>query len=646
MPASSAASLALAARLRTLDDAALARLIRDRALPPAGLRDVFDLAEALLDPVSIDRALSALPRPTLAALAAPAESNDDEALTPALDALLADRVGTEVLVPAAVTAVLADWPARGLPDAAALAQGAPAPMLAVVDAAALASERQSIDRAAAERAFGVATEAAEALRSLEAEPARLLSRGGLALPELKRFAAVTGSALGEVPALVALLEHAALVTAGGGTLRASTRGTAALALGPAGRWQTLARGWRAALPAPLAALLAARVAGAGALGMSGLLDWLYPAADAALRERLRLLSALAERLGLLVDDRASILVRTLLGAEGAASVERAEGANDGVAAAAAALAPLLPPEVDRVYVQHDLTVVSPGPLAAAVDARLRRMADVESTGLAGRYRITADSVARAIAAGESAESLLAFVDGCSLTGVPQPLRYLIEETAKRYGAVRVEELDPATQSTLGARTAVRSADAVLLESIAVDRATASLGLRRVDESTLLSRLAPEVVLANLIDARYPAAGARRAGPGDGQADAGDRVNAADPADAADPIGAAGLPAVAESEPGAGLDPVPESEAVRAAVARIRQSMSVDGDDAGVTRQWQLALRGKIGLRATVRLPDGSERVFDLEPTGVGAGRVRGRDRIADVERTLPVASITALEPLD
>jgi hypothetical protein len=629
MPASSAASLALAARLRTLDDAALARLIRDRALPPAGLRDVFDLAEALLDPASIDRALSALPRPTLAALAAPAGPHDDDAVRPARDTLLADSVGTELLVPTAVTAVLADWPARGLPDAAALALGAPAPMLAVVDAAALASERQSIDRAAAERAFGVATEAAEALRSLESEPARLLSRGGLALPELKRLAAVTGCALAEVPALVALLEHAALVTAAGdGALRASARGTAALALGPAGRWQALALGWRAALPEPLAALLAARVAGSSALGLPALLDWLYPAADAALRERLRLLGALAERLGLLVDDRASILGRMLLG-EG-------DPASAGTRAAQA-LAPLLPPEVDRVYVQHDLTVVSPGPLAAAVDARLRRMADVESTGLAGRYRITADSVARAVAAGESAESLLAFIDGCSLTGVPQPLRYLIEETAKRYGAVRVEELDPATQSTLGARTAVRSADPVLLESIAVDRATASLGLRRVDESTLLSRLAPEVVLANLVDARYPAAGARREAPGDGRADAVDPV---------DPVDAAERPAGAEPAPGPGLEAAPESEAVRAAVARIRQSMSVDGDDAGVTRQWQLALRGKIGLRATVRLPDGSERVFDLEPTGVGAGRVRGRDRIADVERTLPVASITALEPLD
>ena len=72
----------------------------------------------------------------------------------------------------------------------------------------------------------------------------------------------------------------------------------------------------------------------------------------------------------------------------------------------------------------------------------------------------------------------------------------------------------------------------------------------------------------------------------------------------------------------------------------------DGDSAWVARQWELALRGKLSLRATVRLPDGSERSFDLEPTGIAAGRVRGRDKAADIERTLPVSSITALEPLE
>ena len=88
--------------------------------------------------------------------------------------------------------------------------------------------------------------------------------------------------------------------------------------------------------------------------------------------------------------------------------------------------------------------------------------------------------------------------------------------------------------------------------------------------------------------------------------------------------------------------------VAAAVARIRSgsTVGIDGDSAWVARQWELALRSKLSLRATVRLPDGSERSFDLEPTGIAAGRVRGRDKTADIERTLPVSSITALEPLE
>ena len=62
MPATSAASLALAARLRDLDDAVVARVIRERAIAPGSLRDVFDLAEALLDPAALALALSGLTR--------------------------------------------------------------------------------------------------------------------------------------------------------------------------------------------------------------------------------------------------------------------------------------------------------------------------------------------------------------------------------------------------------------------------------------------------------------------------------------------------------------------------------------------------------------------------------------------------------
>ena len=68
MPATSSASLALAARLRDLDDASVTRIIRERSISPTSLRDIFDLAEALLDPAAIGIALARQTRPTLAAL--------------------------------------------------------------------------------------------------------------------------------------------------------------------------------------------------------------------------------------------------------------------------------------------------------------------------------------------------------------------------------------------------------------------------------------------------------------------------------------------------------------------------------------------------------------------------------------------------
>jgi hypothetical protein len=48
----------------------------------------------------------------------------------------------------------------------------------------------------------------------------------------------------------------------------------------------------------------------------------------------------------------------------------------------------------------------------------------------------------------------------------------------------------------------------------------------------------------------------------------------------------------------------------------------------------------------VRLPDGTEREFTIEATGLGGGRLRGLDRTVDVERTLPVSSISGIRPSD
>jgi hypothetical protein len=619
MPATSAASLALAARLRDLDDAVVARVIRERAISPASLRDVFDLAEALLDPAALALALSGLTRRTLAALATAAEyaegatpaelatrlerAPDDvlHDLDAAMDALLCDRTDTHVIVWPAVAAELAAWPARGLPSADALRSESAPPTLTVVDDA----DRRFLDRGAAERAFTTTTAVTEVVLALGDAPGRLLARGGLSLPDAKRLAAAAGCELDEVPVLTDLAALAGLVEDDAGVTRSTEVGDAWRRATLAERWAALAEAWRSALPPELVTLLGERADSRWGSGLVDFVEWLYPAGGEQLLARLMRRGVQADRLGLAVDGRPSSFGRALV--------------TSGASVAAGVLTPLVPAEVSQVYVQHDLTIVSPGPLAGAIDERLRRVAEVESSGLAGRYRITAESVTRAIAMGESAEGLTEFLAGISLTGVPQPLAYLIDETARRYGAVRVGALDHDEAAEWSARTAVRSDEPLLLDAIFVDAATASLAFRRVGPNRAVSRFEPAVVLWTLIDARYPAA-----------ADEG---------------------TVAPERPGRTRTrptPVVVDDSVAAAVARIRSgsTVGIDGDAAWVARQWELALRGKLSLRATVQLPDGSQRSFDLEPTGIAAGRVRGRDKAADIERTLPVSSITALEPLE
>jgi len=54
--AGSGSALALAARLRSLDDDVLTRLVTQRQVRAAGIHDFFDLAEALLDRGSVQAA--------------------------------------------------------------------------------------------------------------------------------------------------------------------------------------------------------------------------------------------------------------------------------------------------------------------------------------------------------------------------------------------------------------------------------------------------------------------------------------------------------------------------------------------------------------------------------------------------------------
>jgi len=162
------------------------------------------------------------------------------------------------------------------------------------------------------------------------------------------------------------------------------------------------------------------------------------------------------------------------------------------AAAAQAMARLIPPAVDHVLVQADLTAVAPGRLAPAAQSLMRLVGDVESRGGATVHRISEASVRRALDAGWSADRLLAEIALLSRTGVPQPLEYLVRDVARRHGVARVGS----------AASYVRSDDEALLDRAASDRALGLLALRRLAPTVLVSPMPAATVLEVLREQEY------------------------------------------------------------------------------------------------------------------------------------------------
>jgi hypothetical protein len=154
-----------------------------------------------------------------------------------------------------------------------------------------------------------------------------------------------------------------------------------------------------------------------------------------------------------------------------------------------ALDALLPAPVDHVLVQADLTVVVPGPPEPGLAAELTLVADAESPSV---YRVTADSVRRALDSGYVAADLHALFERRSRTPVPQGLTYLVNDVSRRHGGLRV--------GSAGAY--LRGDDEALLAEVLADRRLAVLGLRRLAPTVLITPYAPARLLGALRDAGY------------------------------------------------------------------------------------------------------------------------------------------------
>ncbi len=562
----------LAERLAAASDDELTALFARRGIrPDVGWQDFFDAAEALLDPASIARMLTRLTRAEAAALHAATGTPESRVVGPELEALrrlALVRDDGEVLPP--VVDAVAERPT-------------PAPPVEAEPES--ADEREAAH--AAERAFTTVSSVADLLLVARDRPLTLLVGGGLSAGE-KRALAEAGLVSDDADHLVALALAARLVVVEERVLRATVRADAWLRSSAADRWTALATGFRRTLPRGL------RTPAGGWIPLDG---WgtAHPW-DPSWEQRSSELLAHAALLGLVGD--------------GGREPSWAQGLREGAEADAAALARMLPAEVDRIFLQNDLSAIAPGSLVPALDVRLRTLAERESAAQASSYRFTPESVARAFVAGETEDSIVEFLEALSLTGIPQPLRYLVAQTAQRHGLVKVST-DPDTR-----RTRIESADPHLIEALAVDQALRPLGLTR-DAGRLTTRVGQDTVYWALTDARYPAT----------------------------LVDEHGLPVTADRAPAASdVDDVASDYAPL--IAALRSHQGPDADAAWLDRELEAAVRARALLRVTVGMPDGSTRDLTLEATGLGGGRLRGRDRAADVERTLPVASIRAATVID
>ncbi|HEX2856053.1 MAG TPA: helicase-associated domain-containing protein [Propionibacteriaceae bacterium] len=149
--------------------------------------------------------------------------------------------------------------------------------------------------------------------------------------------------------------------------------------------------------------------------------------------------------------------------------------------------PDFPDHVDHIIIQSDLTAVSPGPLTREVASTLGLLAERESVGGAGVHRFTGGSVRRALDAGWNAESIREWITRHSDTGLPQPLAYLIDDVARRHGAVQVSAV----------ASVITVDDPVTAEALLNDARARPLGLRRIAGGVLGALAEPEDVVAVL-----------------------------------------------------------------------------------------------------------------------------------------------------
>ena len=229
-----------------------------------------------------------------------------------------------------------------------------------------------------------------------------------------------------------------------------------------------------------AALLPAGEGAADPADLGELLRWLRPLADGLPQDTAPFATLIreSELLGALALGAVSPIGAALL-------ADDAEALTD-------ACRRLLPAASGTARFGSDLTAVVAGTPSARLLALLDSVADRESAGTASVWRFSPGSVRRALDAGLAPDTLTVDLAAVADERLPQPLSYLIHDTARSHGRVRVAS----------AACVIHGQEPALLAELAAHRKLAPLGLRQLAPTVLVSRTPPEKTLAALRAAGY------------------------------------------------------------------------------------------------------------------------------------------------
>lgn len=561
----------------------------------------------------------------------------------------------------------------------------------------VAVPQPSVDGDAARHALEAVRLVAAVVDVWGADPPPVLRAGGLGVRELRRLAGRLGVTEAETAALVEVAGSAGLVVDDGEDPPAFCPTTAAddwAALPEARRWAEVVAAWLPAERAPwLVGTRDEKGAVRGALDPASRRPWVP-------RLRASVLGVLAEHPGTRLDaeqvhavltwraprsaptvhavaavlDEARLLGLTGGGALSAAGRAALDAAATGVGTEAAGapavrdpadvLEEHLPPAVDEVLLGGDLTGIVPGRPSGELAALLEGSATVESRGGGLTVRFTEASVRSALDTGRTAEDLLAALGRHARAGVPQPLEYLVLDTARRHGQVRA-----------GVVSSYLRGEAAALAALPADPALRGLGLRLIAPTVLVAQVPPAALVAALRDrgvaavvedaeGHVVAAGARAhrvrlrrrgataAVPPAAEARArrlrrvaGDLLAGRDPA----PAGADGT----ERAPGPGTAAAADDAAGPGAGRTGGRAAAADGGahPPGGTADPSLVLavlRDAVATGQEVWLevagPDGPLRKR-VRPLRVDAGRVRAVDAERESELTVAVHRIATVTPV-